>query len=213
LSQEKVSLSLLHESLCVGRREDFLVLTLYKTRRWTSLAISKEKKQELVKSYTEEFSRSQAAILTDYRGLPVTELNRLRNKMREAESGYHVVKNRLVKLALREAGLPVPEELLQGPTAIGFCYEDVVAPAKVLTDYAKESKVLTIKGGILGERVIDVQDISALADLPPRDVLLAQLLSSIQSPMAGLINVLNGTLRSLVTVLKARADQLEAGNA
>jgi large subunit ribosomal protein L10 len=177
------------------------------------LAISKEKKQELVKSYTEEFSRSQAAILTDYRGLPVTELNRLRNKMREAESGYHVVKNRLVKLALREAGLPVPEELLQGPTAIGFCYEDVVAPAKVLTDYAKESKVLTIKGGILGERVIDVQDISALADLPPRDVLLAQLLSSIQSPMAGLINVLNGTLRSLVTVLKARADQLEAGNA
>jgi large subunit ribosomal protein L10 len=177
------------------------------------LAISKEKKQELVKSYTEEFSRSQAAILTDYRGLPVTELNRLRNKMREAESGYHVVKNRLVKLALREAGLPVPEELLQGPTAIGFCYEDVVAPAKVLTDYAKESKVLTIKGGILGERVIDVQDISALADLPPRDVLLAQLLSNIQSPMTGLINVLNGTLRSLVTVLKARADQLEAGNA
>jgi len=176
------------------------------------LAISKEKKQELVKSYAGEFSRSQAAILTDYRGLSVTELNRLRNKMREAGSGYHVVKNRLVKLALREAGLPVPEELLQGPTAIGFCYEDVVAPAKVLTEYAKESKMLTIKGGILGERVIDVQGMSSLADLPPRDVLLAQLLSGIRSPIAGLINVLNGTLRGLVTVLKARADQLEAGS-
>ena len=178
-----------------------------------SLAISKEKKQELVKNYAEQFSRSQAAILTDYRGLPVTEINRLRNKMREAGSGYHVVKNRLVKLALREAGLPVPEELLHGPTAIGFCYEDVIAPAKVLTEYAKESKVLTIKGGILGERVIDVQAISSLADLPPRDVLLAQVLSGVQSPIAGLVNVLSGTLRGLVTVLKARADQLEADSA
>jgi large subunit ribosomal protein L10 len=184
-----------------------------KIRRWVDLAISKEKKQELVKSYVEEFSRSQAAILTDYRGLSVAELNRLRNKMREAGSGYHVVKNRLVKLALREAGLPVPEELLQGPTAIGYCYEDVIAPAKVLTEYTKESKMLAIKGGILGDRVIDVEAISSLADLPPRDVLLAQLLSGVQSPMAGLVNVLSGTLRGLVTVLKARADQLEAGSA
>jgi large subunit ribosomal protein L10 len=198
----------------VGRREDFLVLPLCaKLRRWINLAISKEKKQELVKNYVEEFSRSQAAILTDYRGLSVAEINRLRNKMREAGSGYHVVKNRLVKLALREAGLPVPEELLQGPTAIGYCYEDVIAPAKVLTEYTKESKMLTIKGGILGDRVIDVEAISSLADLPPRDVLLAQLLSGVQSPMAGLVNVLSGTLRGLVTVLKARADQLEAGSA
>jgi large subunit ribosomal protein L10 len=178
-----------------------------------SLAISKEKKQKLVKSYAEAISRSQAVILTDYRGLPVTELNQLRNKMREVGSGYHVVKNRLTKLALREAGLPVPEELLRGPTAIGFCYKDVVAPAKVLTEYAQESKILTIKGGILDERVIDAQAISSLADLPPRDILLAQLLSGIQSPIAGLVNVLSGALRGLVTVLKARADQLEAGSA
>ncbi len=177
------------------------------------MAISREKKQELVKSYTEELSRSQAAILTDYRGLSVAELNQLRNKMREAGSGYHVVKNRLVKLALKEAGLPVPEEFLQGPTAIGFCYEDVVAPAKVLTEYAKEFKVLTIKGGILGDKVVDAQVISSLADLPPREVLLAQVLSGIRSPLAGLVNVLSGTLRGLVTVLKARADQLEASSA
>jgi large subunit ribosomal protein L10 len=178
-----------------------------------NLAISREKKRELVESYTEKFSRSQAAFLTDYRGLPVAELNQLRNKMRETGSGYHVVKNRLVMLALRKAGLPVPEEFLRGPTAIGFCYENIVAPAKVLTEYAKESKALTIKGGILNERVIDVQAISSLADLPSRDVLLAQLLGSVQSPMAGLVNVLSGTLRGLVTVLKARADQLEAGSA
>ena len=177
------------------------------------MAISKEKKQELVKSYTEEFSRSQAAILTNYRGVSVTEINKLRNKMREAGSGCHVVKNRLVKLALREVGLPVPEEFLQGPTAIGFCYEDVVAPAKVLTEYAKESKVLAIKGGFLGQRVLDGQAVSSLADLPSRDVLLAQLLSGVQSPIAGLVNALSDTLRGLVTVLKARADQLEAGNA
>ena len=178
-----------------------------------NLAITKEKKQGLTKGYVEKFSRSRAAILTDYRGLPVTEINQLRNKLREAGSGYHVVKNRLVKLALREVGLPVPEELLKGPTAIGFCYEDVIAPAKILTEYAKEFKTLTIKGGILGTRVIDEQAVSSLADLPSREVLLAQLLGGLQSPLGGLISVLSGTLRGLVAVLKARADQLQAGNA
>lgn len=173
------------------------------------MAISKEKKQELLKSYVEEFRRSQAAILTDYRGLPVIELNQLRQKMRQAGSGYHVVKNRLVKLALREAGLPVPEELLQGPTAIGFCYEDVVAPTKILTEYAKEFKTLVIKGGILGQRVMDERAVSSLADLPPRHVLLTQWLGSLQTPLTGLVGVLGGPLRGLVTVLKARMDQLQ----
>jgi len=174
-----------------------------------NLAISKEKKQELLKGYVEEFRRSQAAILTDYRGLPVIELSQLRHKMREAGGSYHVVKNRLVKLALKEAGLPVPEELLQGPVAIGFCYEDVVAPARILTEYAREYKTLTIKGGILGQRVMDEQAVSSLADLPPRPILLTQLLGSLQSPLSGLVGVLSGPLRGLVTVLKARTDQLQ----
>lgn len=173
------------------------------------MAISREKKEAIVADLTEKFSRSQAIILTDYRGLPVPEISRLRHQLREMTTGYHVVKNRLVKLALEKAGLPVPEDLLRGPTAIAFCYEDVAAPSKALMDFARESRILTIKGGILGDRVITAEEVSALAALPPRDVLRAQVLAGIQAPIAGLLDVLSGPLRQLVHVLQARAQQLE----
>jgi large subunit ribosomal protein L10 len=173
------------------------------------LAISKEKKEAIITDLTEKFSRSQAIILTDYRGLSVAEISRLRHQLREMTTGYHVVKNRLVKLALAKAGLPVPEDLLQGPTAMAFCYEDVAASAKAVMDFARESRILTIKGGVLSDRVITTKQVSALATLPSVDVLRAQVLAGIQSPMAGLLDVLSGPLRQLVYVLQARAQQLE----
>ena len=174
------------------------------------MAISREKKEELVADLIAKFSRSKAAILTDYRGLSVAEISQLRNKMREVKSGYHVVKNRLTKLAMERAGLPVPESLLIGPTAICFCYEDVVAPAKVLVEFAKESKILSIKGGLLSGKLVTAEDISALAALPSRETLLAQVIAGMQAPLAGLVNVLSGPMRALIYVLQARARQLEA---
>lgn len=173
------------------------------------MAVSREKKEKLVSWYTDLFSRTRAAILTDYRGLTMAEINQLRNKLRETQSEYHVTKNRLVKLALKEAGLPVPEDLLEGPTATSFCFEEVPAVAKVLVNYSKESKTLVIKGGLLGDRIISADQVTALAELPPREILLAHVLGTIQAPASGVARALAGSIRSILYVLKARVEQLE----
>jgi len=177
------------------------------------LAITKKKKQELVAQYTDLLSRSQATILTDYRGLTATEISGLRNKLREVDSQYHVIKNTLFRLALQNVGHSVPEELLVGPVAVSFCLGEIPPSAKTLVDFAKDSKVLIIKGGLLSGKAIGVEDIQALSSLPSREVLLAQVLAGMQSPISGLVTVLSGPIRGLLNVLKARSEQLEGASA
>jgi len=177
------------------------------------LAITKKKKQELVAQYTDLLSRSQATILTDYRGLTATEISGLRNKLREVDSQYHVIKNTLFRLALQNVGHSVPEELLVGPVAVSFCLGEIPPSAKTLVDFAKDSKVLIIKGGLLSGKAVGVEDIQALASLPSREVLLAQVLAGMQSPISGLVTVLSGPIRGLLNVLKARSEQLEGASA
>jgi len=173
------------------------------------LAISKEKKEKIVADLVEKFSRSQALIMTDYRGLKVEEMRTLRNRLREESCGYHVVKNSLVKLAMEKVGLSFEEALFAGPTAIGFCYEDVVAPAKALVNYAQETKTLSIRGGLMGSRVISEGEMISLAQLPSRDELLAQMIAQLQAPLVGLVNVLSDSLRALIYLLQVRAEQME----
>ena len=173
------------------------------------MAVSREKKEQLVSWYTDLFSRSSAAILTDYRGLTMADITQLRRKLQETQSEYHVTRNRLMKLALKEAKLPVPEDLLEGPTATGFCFEEVPAVAKVLVDFSKASKTLVIKGGILGNRIINADEVTSLAELPPREILLAQVLGTIQGPAGGITRTIAGSIRSVLYVLKARVEQLE----
>ena len=173
------------------------------------MAVSREKKEQLVSWYTDLFSRSSAAILTDYRGLTMADITQLRRKLQEAQSEYHVTRNRLMKLALKEAKLPVPEDLLEGPTATGFCFEEVPAVAKVLVNFSKESKILVIKGGILGDKIISADEVTSLAELPPREILLAQVLGTIQGPAGGITRAIAGSIRSVLYVLKARVEQLE----
>ena len=173
------------------------------------MAVSREKKEQLVSWYTDLFSRSSAAILTDYRGLTMADITQLRRKLQEAQSEYHVTRNRLMKLALKEAKLPVPEDLLEGPTATGFCFEEVPAVAKVLVNFSKESKSLVIKGGILGDKIISADEVTSLAELPPREILLAQVLGTIQGPAGGITRAIAGSIRSVLYVLKARVEQLE----
>jgi len=173
------------------------------------LAITKEKKNELVADYSERLAQSQAVIFTDHRGLTVKAQEALRRQLWESESSFQVVKNTLLSRALQNAGMSVPEEVLTGPTALGYCYEDAAAVVKILTQFAKETDVLTFKGGILRGQYIGPSQVLALGALPPREVLLAQVLGSIQAPITGVVNVLAGTLRGLVNVLQARADQLE----
>ncbi|MDW8072393.1 MAG: 50S ribosomal protein L10, partial [Anaerolineae bacterium] len=127
------------------------------------MAITREKKEQIVARYVQELSRSKAIFLTDYRGLNVASIQALRAKLREAQGGYMVVKNTLAQIALKQVGWRVPEELLTGPIAIGFAYGDVAAVAKLLTEYARETKALQVKGGIVEGTILDAAQVGAVA--------------------------------------------------
>jgi large subunit ribosomal protein L10 len=172
------------------------------------MAISREKKERIVEDLAEKLSRSSALIMMDYRGLTNAELTQLRNKLRDEETRFHVVKNSLVKRAMEAAGLPWDDALFDGPTAIGFCYEDVPGPAKILANFSSEGKTLLIRGGLLGDAVLDAAQISDLASLPSGEVLIAQVVARVSGPLYGLVSVLSAPLRDLVYVLQARVGQL-----
>jgi large subunit ribosomal protein L10 len=173
------------------------------------LAINREKKESLVSGYVEKLQRSQAVIVTEYRGLTHKQLEGLRRDLRGCESELAVSKNTLLARALREVGLPVPEALLTGPTAVAFCYNEIAAPAKVLTKFAKDSKIMVLRGGMVGQSVFGDAGVQALTELPTKDQLRAQVVGTLQAPIVGLVNVLSGTLRGFLNVLTARSEQLE----
>jgi large subunit ribosomal protein L10 len=177
------------------------------------LAISRERKEELLAQYEEDMQKSRAVILTEYRGLNTPDMERLREIVRDANGGYSVIKLTLFKLALEQAGYPVPEELLDGPVAVGFCYEEIPAMAKALRDFAKEREALVLKGGIMADRILSSADVVAMAELPPLDVLRAQLIGLISGPARNLAGVVASGVRQVVNVLNAYAekDQQEAG--
>jgi large subunit ribosomal protein L10 len=169
-----------------------------------------QKKIDLVASLQEMFTRCNIGILTDYRGLTTTELNELRRKLGEADIKYRVVKNSLTQIALRNAGKDELAEMVSGPIAVAFGYGEIPETAKVLTEYISATKsTLAIKGGFFGDTILSSKDVSALAVLPTKEVLIAQLLAGIQSPVTGLVNVLAAPLRNVMGVLQARITQLE----
>jgi large subunit ribosomal protein L10 len=171
------------------------------------LAISKEKKQQMVADYVDNMSKSQAIILTDYRGLSVAQLVDLRRRLRDNNGGFQVIKNSLFKLALDRAGIAVATEGIDGTLAASYCFGEVPPVAKTLADFAKESELLQVRGGILGGQFLDAERVQALADLPPREVLLAQLLGTMQGPMSSLVSTITAPLRELAQVLRARSEQ------
>ena len=172
--------------------------------------VKKEKKPELVDVITEKLGRSEIVIATDYRGLTVADVTDLRQKLRQSQVEYQVVKNTLARFAASAAEKPDLSELLNGPTALAYGYDDVVQPAKVLADFMRTSETsFTIKGGLLGQKLLSGDDIIALAKLPSREELIGKLMSLLQSPIYGLLNVLNGNLQGLVGILQARIKQLE----
>ncbi len=180
-----------------------------------------EKKQR-VADLADKLERSQAVVLTSYQseslraGLDTSELTGLRRQLQEVGADYYVVKNTLFKLALERAAYPTPEEQqLTGPTAVAFCPGDVIEPLKRLIEFSRSTPSFAIKGGFLGHRLLSTADMISVANLPPRQVLIAQVLGGIQAPLTGLVNVLAGPMRGLVNVLEARRKQLEeeAGSA
>jgi len=171
------------------------------------LAISRNKKEQLVQKYVDRLNDSEAIIITDYRGLTVGNLEELRGKIREAEGSFAVVKNTLAHRALTEAGLTVPDEMLFGPVGIGFCGNNIPGVAKAFADFAKANELMQIKGGLMGNKVISEDDVKNLARLPSLDILRAQMLGLINAPASQLVGVVAGGVRQVVNVLNAYSEQ------
>ncbi|CEP69609.1 Ribosomal protein L10 [Moorella glycerini] len=163
----------------------------------------REAKVAAVAEIKEKMGNSIVTILADYRGTNVAEMTRLRRQLREAGVEFKVVKNTLTRRAAQELGLDALEPFLEGPTAAAFSLNDPAAPAKILSEVMRNSKTFQIKAGVLQGRVIGLDEIKALADLPSREQLLAKVVGGFQAPLAGLVNVLAGNIRNLAYVLEA----------
>lgn len=169
-----------------------------------------EKKAQIVEEIKEIFSKSNIAIFTQYQGLPTAEINLLRRKLQASDSEYQVVKNTLFRLAAKRLDKEDVIGDVSGPTGVVFGFGDISAPAKVLTDYIRDSKSnMTIKGGFMGDRALTADEVKTLATLPSREVLVAVVLGRMKSPIAGLLGSLTAPMRGIAGVLQARIKQLE----
>jgi large subunit ribosomal protein L10 len=157
---------------------------------------------------TDRFERAQMTILADYRGLSVSQLQDLRARLRPADSEFRVAKNTLVRIAAERAGVEGLETYLEGPTAVMFAFGDVVAPAKALSDFARTSRILQVKAGLMNGQVVSAEDVEAIATLPPREELVGKLVSMLASPMARVVGVLSGPSRSVAYLVNARIESL-----
>lgn len=172
-------------------------------------------KQAIVANLKEQLTGAKGAVLVSYKGLTVAQDTKLRRSLREAGVSYHVVKNTMLRIAANELGIEGLESHLEGTTAMAVSSEDAVAPAKVISEFIKANKldaaeILTIKAGLLDGNVISVEEVKALAALPSREVLIAKVLGSMQAPISGMVNVLQGTIRNAVYVLEAIRQQKES---
>lgn len=172
-----------------------------------------EDKKKVVEDLRDKFAKTKVLIVTDYKGLPVESLNGLRRKLREAGVQYQVVKNTLLRRASQDTDFALVQDSFKGPSAIAFSYDDPVAPAKILTQFAKEDDKLELKLGIIDGKVIDLSGIKALANLPSREVLLSQLLAVMNAVPTSFVRVLSAVPSGLLNVLQAlKAKKEEAAS-
>jgi len=162
-------------------------------------------KEQAIQELADLVARSKGAILTDYRGFTVAEITELRKRLRDQGAVYHVVKNTLFKRALQDGdGL---NQYLEGPTAIAFALQDPVAPAKALLDFIREKRKGVVKAGYIDGVVYTEPQVGELSKLPSRDMLIAQVVGGIQSPLSGLVGTLNGIISNFVYTLQAIVDK------
>jgi large subunit ribosomal protein L10 len=171
--------------------------------------MTRARKQHDVADMRAKLERATGVVLTDFSKLTVLEISDLRRRLRDASSDYRVSKNRLIKLAVREANYPDADPMLDSATAIAFAYEEPTHLAKVLVQYAKDNEKLRIKGGYLGKKAMSEKLVRQLATVPSRPELYTRLARSLKAPVASLIYALKGTTSKLVTVMAAIARQAE----
>lgn len=171
--------------------------------------MARPEKEKLVKELSEKLSKRDVTILADYTGINVQAVTELRNEFRKESIEYRIYKNTLARLAAQKSGLETLLEYMDGPTGYVFS-DDPVAPARILADFIRNNPSMRIKCAVLNGELIDEAQVKAIASLPPKDVLLAQLLGQLMSPVAGLVNVLSGPIRNLVYALEDLRRKKEA---
>lgn len=169
-----------------------------------------EAKRETVAELAAAAQGARAIIVSEYRGLKVSELGEIRRNLRKQNVTYHVVKNRLMKIAAKEADQEPLALLLEGPTAVAFIRGEEGASTKAVLDALRPYRLVKIKGAVVGRRVLDAEGVTALSQLPSREVLLAQLAGTIAAPMATLVGALDASMRQLAGTLAAVAEQKSA---
>ena len=170
------------------------------------MAISKEKKRDLVSQYKSLAESNTAMIITNYSGLNVKQIEILRSQIRESGGEFHIIKNTLAELAFKEIDISLPEGALDGPTAIGFASEDAVDIAKAIVDLSKDAEVLSIKGAIIDGSLFNSIQVLLFAELQPLPVVRAQLLGLIQTPAENIARALASSVRQVVNELNAYSD-------
>lgn len=171
------------------------------------MAVSKERKSEIIAQYVEWVNSCQVLILAEYKGLSVKDMDQLRKKLREVGGEFHIVKNTLCKLAFEEAKLPMQEVHFEGSTAIGIAYKDAPSMAKALMGFANDTDFLKVKGGYLGKDPISPEEIKALAELPPLPVMRSRLMGTLKAPASQLTRIFGEPGRQVAAVLKAFAEK------
>lgn len=195
-------------TLCKG------VFLSLRERRKCHLAITREKKEELIERYRGALDNASAVVFTNYKGTSVAQLRSLRNKLKEQNATCIVVKNSLFKIALGEKGFAQPDELLKGTNAVIFVSEDIGKGVTSLKDWIKEAKILEIRGALLEKSVLNAAQAEALSDLPTKEQTLAMVLGAINAPASALVRMISGPGASLVRVINAHVEkQKEAGAA
>ena len=174
------------------------------------MAISRTEKEAVVDQLSQDLGRLKLAVMTDYRGLSVAEINDLRRQLREQGISYKVTKNTLLRLALKANAdfADIDSGIFTGPMALAIGFDDEVAPARVIFQYAKQHEALEIVGALTSDgQLLSAAEVKALASLPTREQLLAQVVGTIAAPLSGLVGVMGAEVRSILNVLNAIKDQ------
>ena len=177
------------------------------------MAISKQRKEEVLAEYADWLKRSQAVILVEYTGVKMKDLDNIRAKIREAGGEFHVVKNTLARRAFADNGLQVPSDYLVKSTAVSFAFTDPAITAKALTDATKGLEFIKVKGGFMSGKALSAAQVKSLADMPPLPVVRAQVLGVLQAPAGKLVRTIAEPARGLAAVFKAFSEKASEANA
>ena len=173
--------------------------------------MNKTEKSSEIKEISDRFSRAKSVVLSEYAGLGVEDLRKLRNNVRRVNGEFKVMKNTLVQKAIETSSYKPMQPFFKGPIGVVFGYDDPIGAIKAAKEFSEKQKVFRLKGGMIEGKVLDVKDLGVVANLPSRPVMIGQLLSRMQSPLYGLVRTLNGIVNKFVYALNAVKEKKEAG--